>query len=124
MFFQCRTPQFYGVIPGGQSFQIQEGSLSTVSSEGQGFNWTVPVRVGTTLMLVGGDSRGIGTAGSITQQVQQGISDVNNSCLDSNSPSSTPGTPAGGAYPTGSNGASTGGGNGSGSGSGSSGGSG
>lgn len=106
--------QFYGVIPGGQSFQLNQGTLTTVANEGLGFNWTVPVRVSTTVLLAGGDSRGIGSAGSIQQNVQQGESTVNNTCLGSSSPSSTPGSPAGGAYPTGSNGVGTGGGNGSG----------
>jgi hypothetical protein len=101
------TPQFYGVIPGGQSFQIQEGSLSTVATEGVGFDWIVPVRVGTTVMIVGGDDRGIGTAGSSTLTVQAGTSGVNNTCLTDSSPSSTAGTPAGGSYPTNSQGSST-----------------
>jgi hypothetical protein len=109
-----RNVQFYGVIPGGQSFQLNQGTLTTVANEGLGFNWTVPVRVSTTVLLAGGDSRGIGSAGSIQQNVQQGESTVNNTCLGSSSPSSTPGSPAGGAYPTGSNGVGTGGGNGSG----------
>jgi hypothetical protein len=94
------TPQFYGVIPGGQSFQVQEGTLSNVTEEGLGFNWTVPVRVGTTVMVVGGDNRGIGTAGSVTQSVQAGTAGVNNTCLNDSSPSSTAGNPAGGSYPT------------------------
>lgn len=81
-----------------------------MANEGLGFNWTVPVRVGTTVLLAGGDGRGIGSAGSIQQNVQQGESAINNTCLDSSSPSSTPGSPAGGAYPTGSNGVGTGGG--------------
>jgi hypothetical protein len=102
------TPQFYGVIPGGQSFQIQEGSLSNVTQEGLGFDWNVPVRVGTTVMVIGGDNRGIGTAGSITQSVQAGTGVVNNTCLTDSSPSSTPGTPAGGSYPTNSQSSSTG----------------
>jgi len=84
-----------------------------VTGEGYGFNWGVPIRESTTLLLIGGDSRGIGTAGWTQQNVQQGENGVNNTCLTSTSPSSTPGSPAGGAYPTSS---STGGG-GSGSGS-------
>lgn len=100
-----RNPQFYGIIPGGQSFEIAQPSLTTVPAEGLGFNWSVPVRVGTTVIIAGGDVRGIGSAGSIIQNVQAGIGAVNNSCLNSTSPSSTPGSPAGGQYPTGSNGA-------------------
>ncbi|KIM71998.1 hypothetical protein PILCRDRAFT_804429 [Piloderma croceum F 1598] len=96
--------QFYGVIPGGQSFQLNQGTLSTVKNEGYGFNWIVPVRASTTVLLVGGDNRGIGAAGWTQQNIELG----DNTCLDSSSPSSTPGSPAGGAYPTGSNGAGTG----------------
>jgi len=98
------TPQFQGVIPGGQSFAIPEGPLTTVAEEGLGFNWTVSVRTGTTVLLLGGDDRGIGTAGSGFYIVAQG----SNSCLNSTSPSSTPGSPAGGSYPTSTNGAGTG----------------
>ena len=87
----------------------------------------MPVRAGTTVILTGGDDRGIGVCGSVTQNVQevrlffsflsaslggvlmqrhwQGISGTDNSCLNATSPSSTPGSPAGGMYPTGSNGA-------------------
>lgn len=111
-----RTVDVFAVIPGGQSTEINQGTLTTVADEGVGFNWSVPVRLGTTVTLVVGDSRGIGSAGSVQQNVQQGESAVNNTCLNASSPSSTPGSPAGGAYPTGSNGA--GGNNGSGNGNG------
>ena len=77
-----------------------------MSNEGYGFNWIVPVRAGTTVLLVGGDSRGIGSAGWTQQNVAQG---ANNTCLDASSPSSTPGSPAGGTYPTSPNGISNGG---------------
>ncbi|OBZ67574.1 hypothetical protein A0H81_12403 [Grifola frondosa] len=90
-------PTFQGVIPGGQSFDIPQGSLTTVASEGLGFNWTPSVRTGTTLLLVGGDNRGLGSAGSVFYIVSQGTS---TSCLNDTSPSSTPGSPAGGSYPT------------------------
>jgi len=45
-------------------------------------------------MLVGGDNRGNGTAGSVFSVVSSGI-DNNSTCLSQNSPSSTPGSPAG-----------------------------
>jgi hypothetical protein len=112
-----RSVQFYGVIPGGQSFQLNQGTLTTVNNEGYGFNWITLVRAGTTVLLVGGDSRGIGSAGWTQQNVNQG----GTTCLNSSSPSSTPGSPAGGAYPTGSNGVGTGGGGGGGGGNGSNG---
>lgn len=94
-----RTPNFLGVIPGGQSFAVPEGTLTTVPSQGLGFTWVPSLRAGITLTLMGGDARGNGTAGRIQNVVSLGISDVE-SCLSDSSPSSTPGTPAGGSYPT------------------------
>ncbi|KII87601.1 hypothetical protein PLICRDRAFT_111857 [Plicaturopsis crispa FD-325 SS-3] len=104
------TPSFLGVIPGGDSFSIPQGSITQVPSQGTGFSWTPAVRGGTTLLIVGGDNRGEGSAGSVLFSVSSGTSN-DNSCLNSNSPSSTPGSPAGGSYPTSSSGAGTGGGN-------------
>ncbi|RPD75490.1 hypothetical protein L226DRAFT_447792, partial [Lentinus tigrinus ALCF2SS1-7] len=95
------TPQFQGVIPGGESFDIPVGTTTNQTGEGVGFNWTPSVRISTTLLLVGGDDRGPGIAGSNPYTLQQGSSQ---SCLNSNSPSSTPGSPAGGSYPTSTNG--------------------
>ncbi|TFK72491.1 hypothetical protein BDN72DRAFT_792505 [Pluteus cervinus] len=97
------TPNFLGVIPGGQSFSIPEGQITNVPSEGTGFSYTPSLRGGTTFILVGGDARGNGTAGSSLNTVSSGIDNVG-SCLNDNSPSSTPGNPAGGAYPTSSSG--------------------
>ncbi|KAJ7158356.1 hypothetical protein C8R43DRAFT_364689 [Mycena crocata] len=94
------TPQFYGIIPGGQSFLIPEGSITQVASQGTGFSWTPPLRGMTTLVLAGGDDRGAGSAGSALFTVGAGINN-DLSCLNSTSPSSTPGTPAGGMYSTG-----------------------
>ncbi|KAG7448852.1 uncharacterized protein BT62DRAFT_929922 [Guyanagaster necrorhizus] len=93
------TPNFLGVIPGGESFTVPEGTITEVTSEGTGFSWTPSIRGGTTLLLVGGDDRGNGTAGSALFTVSSGTSN-NSTCLTSDSPSSTPGTPAGGTYPT------------------------
>ncbi|KAH9939547.1 hypothetical protein B0H21DRAFT_780561 [Amylocystis lapponica] len=91
------TPSFQGVIPGGQSFAIPQGNLSTVPEQGVGFGWTPSVRTGTTLLLIGGDARGPGSGGSTFYIMSQGNTD---SCLTPSSPSSTPGSPAGGSYPT------------------------
>ena len=94
-----RTPNFLGVIPGGQSFAVPESNLTNVQSEGTGFSWTPSIRAGTTLILVGGDNRGNGSAGSTTNLISSGINnDI--SCLSDSSPSSTAGNPAGGSYPT------------------------
>ncbi|KAJ7108474.1 hypothetical protein C8R44DRAFT_636338 [Mycena epipterygia] len=101
-------PKFQGVIPGGDSFEIPEGALSNVSEQGLGFSWTPPLRGMTTLLLVGGDNRGNGTAGSTLYTVGSGINN-DGSCLNSSSPISTAGAPAGGSYPTGTSTSSGGG---------------
>ena len=97
------TVNFYGVIPGGDSFNIPQGSLSTVdpnisgpTQPGTGFSWTVDITSGTNVIFVGGDDRGIGSGGSAGFTVAPF---PNSSCLSGTSPSSTPGNPAGG-YPT------------------------
>ena len=107
------TPTFYAVIPGGQSFQVPQGPLSSVPTQGQGFNWTANVAAGTTLMLGAGDNRGLNSGGSVTFIVQSGQF-PSTDCLNSTSPSSTPGNPAGGSYPTNTDGAGVGGGSGGG----------
>ena len=99
------TAQFKGVIPGGESFAIPQGTITNVTNEGTGFNWTPNVRSGTMLVLVAGDDRGPGTGGSNAYTVQTGSS---SSCLNGTSPSSTPGSPAGGSYPTSTDGSGTG----------------
>ncbi|KAI6019848.1 hypothetical protein F5J12DRAFT_813617 [Pisolithus orientalis] len=93
------TVSFQGVIPGGQSFAIPAGTLSQVADEGTGFNWTASVRAGTTLILVAGDGRGLGSGGSGLYNVAAGLY-PDSSCLSNSSPSSTAGPPAGGSYPT------------------------
>ncbi|CAA7259384.1 unnamed protein product [Cyclocybe aegerita] len=100
------TPNFLGVIPGGQSFAVPQGQITTVPSQGTGFTWKPSLRGGTTLILVGGDSRGNGTGGSTLNVVSSGIQN-DGSCLSNSSPSSTPGSPAGGSYPTGTDGGSS-----------------
>ncbi|KAJ7686668.1 hypothetical protein B0H17DRAFT_707809 [Mycena rosella] len=57
-------PTFQGVIPGGQSFNIPQGAITNVASQGTGFSWTPPLRGMTTVLLVGGDNRGTGSAGA------------------------------------------------------------
>ena len=93
----CRTPYFYGIIPGGTAFPIH-GPLSSYNGTGTALNWTVDMVPGTTLSLVGSDGRGIGSGGYAEFVIS---STSNSSCLNDNSPSSTPGNPAG-SYPTGS----------------------
>ena len=100
-------PRFYGVIPGGESFNITAGELSTVQEQGLGFNWTPNIRGGTTLIVGAGDDRGLGAGGSVTYIVSTG--NGNTTCLDTSSPSSTAGSPAGGSYPTSTSEASDGG---------------
>ncbi|ETW77988.1 hypothetical protein HETIRDRAFT_479158 [Heterobasidion irregulare TC 32-1] len=102
------TVSFVGVIPGGQSFSIPNSTLSTNSLTGTGFNWTVDVRASTTMLVVAGDDRGIGVGGSAQYTIGYATSSASN-CLTDNSPSSTAGDPAGGSYPTSTNGSGTGG---------------
>lgn len=75
---------------------------------GTGFQWTPSVRAGTTLIVVSGDDRGLGTGGSGLYTVSAGLY-PNSSCITNASPSSTAGSPAGGAYPTNASGGMTGG---------------
>lgn len=102
------TPSFQGVIPGGQSFIVPEGSITNVAEEGTGFSWTPSVRAGSTVILVGGDNRALGNAGSSTYIMEINATTNDNSCLNDNSPSSTPGTPAG-SYATSTSSSSSGG---------------
>ena len=92
-----RTVKLHGVIPGGNSFDIPQGPLYTNNATGTGFNWTADVRGGTDILIVGGDDRGFGSGGVAPFTVAYS---ANSSCLNSTSPSSTPGNPAGGSYPT------------------------
>ncbi|KAI0029127.1 hypothetical protein K488DRAFT_14057, partial [Vararia minispora EC-137] len=100
---------FRGVIPGGESFQIPIGSTS-MDTNGTGFSWTPDIRPQTTIVVVAGDDRGP-VGGSSPYVVNTG---TDSSCLNSGSPSSTAGNPAGGSYPTSTTGAGTGGGSGGG----------
>ena len=101
----CSTVNFYGVIPGGDSFNIPQGSLSS-DNNGIGFSWIVDITGGTNTFVVAGDDRGIGAGGSAAFIVAYSS---NSSCLSGTSPSSTAGSPAGGSYPTSTSGSSTGG---------------
>lgn len=82
--------------------------MTSVSGEGLGFFWVPTVRSGTTLILGGGFPDDLGAGGSVQTSVAAGIN-PNSSCLTDTSPSSTPGSPAGGSYPTGLNSGTTGG---------------
>ncbi|KAF9524374.1 hypothetical protein CPB83DRAFT_616692 [Crepidotus variabilis] len=93
-----RSPNYLGIIPGGQSFEIPQ---SNISKQG-GINWQPSLQSSTTLILVAGDARGNGTGGSVLYTVSTGAA-FDKSCLNENSPSSTPGNPAG-SYPTASGG--------------------
>ncbi|KAF8336219.1 hypothetical protein F5887DRAFT_1063270 [Amanita rubescens] len=86
------TPSFDGIIPGGQSFVIPESGITQTSSEGTGFSWTPPIQAETTLIVVAGDDRGMGSGGSAIFSINYNI---DTSCLNALSPSSTPGLPAG-----------------------------
>jgi hypothetical protein len=103
-----RTVDLHGIIPGGNSFDIPQGSLSTNNITGTGFSWTVDINGGTDILLIAGDERGIGSAGVAPFTV---AFSANSSCMSGTSPSSTAGSPVGGSYPT-STGASSSGGSG------------
>ncbi|KAG9127529.1 hypothetical protein FRC07_012682 [Ceratobasidium sp. 392] len=79
--------RIYGVIPGGQSFDL--GAPTT----GTGFDWTTNVRQGTQMLFlaVGGNNQNGGSTDVTT--VSSGSS---NGCINPQSPSSTAGPPAGG----------------------------
>jgi hypothetical protein len=98
--FPTRNPVYHGVIPGGNAFEIPQGPITDVPQFGRGFDWKCNLRTGTQILFVAGDDRGITTGGSLDTVVAN-PSNGDSSCLDETSPSSTPGTPAGGVYPTG-----------------------
>ncbi|KAH6918205.1 hypothetical protein BKA70DRAFT_1087819, partial [Coprinopsis sp. MPI-PUGE-AT-0042] len=94
------NPVYHGVIPGGNAFEIPQGPITDVPQFGRGFDWRCNLRTGTQVLLVAGDDRGIAVGGSLDTVVAN-PSNGDSSCLNDDSPSSTPGTPAGGVYPTG-----------------------
>jgi hypothetical protein len=94
-----RDAQFQGVIPAGESFTIPVGQLSDVQYQGYGFNWTVNARASTPIFIIAGDERGLGSAGCADFTISSGT-EPNNSCIIDNSPSVTPGQPAGAVRPT------------------------
>jgi len=99
-----RTTQFYCAIPGGISFAIPQGTPSSANEvanneTGIGYPWTVDITAGTDVILIGSDDRGIGSGGWAPYTILS-TATPDDSCLDSTSPSSTPGRPAGGSYPT------------------------
>jgi len=97
------TATFLGIIPGGQSFLILNSTMPGISKNGRrsvgAASWKPPIRAGTTLILVGGVDFVNGTADSKVLRVSAGAN-PDESCLSDSSPSSTPGTPVGGTYPT------------------------
>ena len=88
--YSSRTVNFYGTIPGGTSFAIPQGSLSSNNVTGTGFNWTVDIASGTNILLIGNDDR-VGSGGYVEVTIAPY---VDTSCLNNNSPSSTAGNPA------------------------------
>ncbi|KAK2459885.1 hypothetical protein APHAL10511_008085 [Amanita phalloides] len=91
-------PVFHGVIPGGQSFSIAPSNVTHIPGMGHGFSWTPPIRSGTFVFIIGGDNRGIASAGSTPHIVRY---NKDNRCLDDASPSSNAGAPAGWNHHTG-----------------------
>ena len=69
--------------------------MTIIPPEGSGYNFIPSIRAGTTVVIVGGDDRQMGNAGRVLYIVATAGYN-NDTCLDSSSPSSTPGPPAGG----------------------------
>lgn len=83
------------IIPGGESTTIPSGNVQTGLQGGtSGIQWTPDVKVGTNIVLVPGDDRGLGSGGSASVSIGNNPNG-DSSCIDGNSPSSTPGTAAG-----------------------------
>ncbi|KAI0298662.1 hypothetical protein B0F90DRAFT_1818532 [Multifurca ochricompacta] len=78
------TVNLLGVIPGGNSFAIPQGPLSTNNNTGTGFNWTVDIAGGTNILVVAVIIRALDPAVALHS------------------------LPAGGSYPTSTSGTSTG----------------
>lgn len=97
--------KFWGAVPGGNGFIIN--GPSTQDQGKQGLSWDAAISTGTGLIIVAGDNRGFGSGGSFQGFLQPGNGTT--SCLNDNSPKTTPGSPAGGSYPTDSSGHKTGG---------------
>jgi hypothetical protein len=74
----------YGIIPQGQSFDLN--AASHVGSSGTGFDWTVNLKSGTPFFFVAGDRNGSGKGGSTDVQ---SIGGGSSRCVDGNSPSVT-----------------------------------
>ncbi|KAG8743898.1 hypothetical protein FRC10_011188 [Ceratobasidium sp. 414] len=81
-----RGVHIYGIIPGGQSFDLGAPTTST------GFDWTTNVRQGTQMLFlaVGGDNENGGSSDITT------VSAGPSGCINAQSPSSTADPPAGG----------------------------
>ncbi|VDB88919.1 unnamed protein product [Peniophora sp. CBMAI 1063] len=99
------TVKFNGVIPGGDAFDIPVGT-TTKDNNGTGFSWIADVSAQTTVYIVAGDDQGPASSAPYTVAAS-----TNSSCLNDDSPQSTAGSPAGGSYPTSTDGSTTGGGN-------------
>lgn len=85
------------VVPGGQSFVVPEGAITT-NSDGTGFSWAPSFVNGTAFVLVGGDNRGNGTGGSGTYTIKPSTNTVH--CSSTTSSSIASGTFVGTTYPT------------------------
>ncbi|KZV63632.1 hypothetical protein PENSPDRAFT_677941 [Peniophora sp. CONT] len=99
------TVRFNGVIPGGNAFDIPVGT-TTKDDNGTGFSWKADISPQTQVYIVAGDDQGPASSAPYTI-----IASDDSSCLASDSPASTAGSPAGGSYPTSTDGSTTGGGN-------------
>lgn len=66
------VPFFFSVIPGSTFGPILLGKIEDQAGLGTGFTWRPPVRAGTNLIIVGGDSRGADAGGFVSAVVIPG----------------------------------------------------
>jgi hypothetical protein len=83
-----RPVRFRGVIIGGQAFSI-DSSLNMTNSSGTYFNWSTPVAIKTSLILLAGDERGEGSAGSVEYVVGGFLKNESDPCIEYRSPNAT-----------------------------------
>ncbi|KIJ32133.1 hypothetical protein M422DRAFT_213983 [Sphaerobolus stellatus SS14] len=84
----------YLIIPGGESRNIPTTNPTPQIGGTHGVEWTPNISTGTNIILIAGDSNGPGSGGSFNTAVGNNANGTD-SCLNANSPSSTPGTAAG-----------------------------
>ncbi len=86
------TPSFIALVPGSGYWDISPGKVLTLPNGlGTGYTWRNPVPSTVNLVLIGGDNRGMGSGGFISNIVAPGdpSRDSNGNCLSTGSGSSS-----------------------------------